>query len=103
MPQAIGYMIFLLCLMTVIGIFDISQVLRRIERRLRDTEPDGTVEEPERPSKTVEFRKSRKEFDPDLPKGEAAHISKIRFTGRTPLRRPVRKYDIEEDGGDALR
>jgi len=42
---------------------------------------------------------------PELDDGprEGTRISKIKFTSRTQMRRPVRRYEIDEDGANPLR
>lgn len=56
----------------------------------------------QKPDQLPEF-KATEPYDPDAPKGSAARISRINFTRRTDMRRPVRRYDIWEDGADPFR
>lgn len=55
-----------------------------------------------RSSKPIEFRET--EHDPDQPKDPAkARISQADLRRNSEMRRPVRKYDIDEDGADPFR
>lgn len=50
----------------------------------------------------VEFEPAS-EFDPDAAKGDNARVSRANFVRRTGMRRPVRKYNSEEDAADPFR
>lgn len=89
--NAIEFVNLILLLMIVVLVIDSVQRNARIEkllRRLLDS--------------VVEFQPGE-EFDPDPPKGLEARITRAAFVRKTGMRRPVRRYDIEEDANNPLR
>lgn len=51
----------------------------------------------------IEFREAEPYEPNERAPGSAARITKVDFTRRTPMHRPVRRYDVDEDAADPFR
>jgi hypothetical protein len=88
--SAIEYVNAVLLMIVVVFVIDISQKTIRMEKLVRQLLASVVTFEP------------GEEFDPEPPKGPEARIGNVAFVRKTPMRRTVRRYTLEEDANNPL-